>query len=291
VARREAAASYQDLAIIAVDASVFFKDATKIFDMIADSITNGKATFALIEGSWKIRFNPISGRDLAQRMVRMLTADAPPTGRITAGGPEDFSFDEFVDAAGDALGVTVSKQTIPRWLARLVLFVARVGASLGLQKALALDRFLTFLWVVGTDESPKSLMVGEPGGCDSVRDLFKELAASHHWSTKYSAKDVSTIDQTRKGVQAPAVLFVFAVLTLILLFWFGHAVPSRDVMAGLTTLLVLTVVVQVPPQRHVSLIATPKFKKLLLILILFEILCLLVIPWSILIMQKFLERP
>lgn len=170
--------------MIVVDATVFFKDAATIFDIIAKSAEKqGQPSLTLVEGSWNIRCNPISGRDLANRMVSLLTADLPSSGRVTAGGPEELSFAELVDAAGDALGVgSVAHKTIPQWWARIILAGARIGSAFGSHKAMALQRFFSFLWVIGTDESPNSL-VGEPGGHDSVTDFYKDLAAKRHQST------------------------------------------------------------------------------------------------------------
>jgi nucleoside-diphosphate-sugar epimerase len=170
--------------MIVVDSTVFFKDAATIFDIIAKSAEKkGQASLTLVEGSWEVRCNPISGRDLADRMVRLLVEDIPSGGRVTAGGPEELTFAELVDAAGDALGVgAVAHKTIPQWWARIILAGARLGSAFGSHKAMALQRFFSFLLVIGTDESPNSL-VGEPGGHDAVTDFYKDLAAKRGQST------------------------------------------------------------------------------------------------------------
>lgn len=170
--------------VIVVDSTVFFKDSATIFDLIAKSAEKqGQASLTLVEGSWEVRCNPISGPDLADRMVSLLVEDIPFGGRVTAGGPEELTFAELVDAAGDALGVgAVAHKTIPQWWARIILAGAGLGSAFGSHKAMALQRFFSFLWVIGTDGSPNSL-VGEPGGHDAVTDFYKDLAAKRGQST------------------------------------------------------------------------------------------------------------
>ncbi|KAG5186825.1 hypothetical protein JKP88DRAFT_244015 [Tribonema minus] len=107
-------------AIVAVDPSVFFKDAETMFNMIAASRTPnepGEASLTLVSGSWDVRINPISGRDLAARLADCLVNPIPASGRITAGGFETYTFAEFVDLAGKAVGVRVNHRSLPRPLA------------------------------------------------------------------------------------------------------------------------------------------------------------------------------
>ncbi|KAG5180237.1 hypothetical protein JKP88DRAFT_324166 [Tribonema minus] len=178
-------------AIVAVDPSVFFKDAETIFNMIAASRNTskpGEASLTLVSGSWEVRINPISGRDLATRLADCLISPIPASGRITAGGPDTYTFAEFVDLAGQALGVRVHHRSLPRPLARALLLVARLGGALGRRKALAAQRLLSFLWVVGTDRSPGRL-VGTTGGQDRVTELFVRLAAEKRQGAAVSGSD------------------------------------------------------------------------------------------------------
>ena len=135
---REAAAG-GGMTVTAVDASVFFKDAATLFDMIASAADWGARTssLTLVEGAWTVLCNPISGRDLAARLVSVVVSTTPPPPRITAGGPDTLTFAALVDAAGDALGVTVKHATMPRWVARLARATAGAAATVGVARARA----------------------------------------------------------------------------------------------------------------------------------------------------------
>ena len=74
-------------AVTVVDASVFFKDAASIFDMVARPVkAGGVPALTLISGGYGVRCNPISGRDLAARMVACLAAIPPEGGRVREAG-------------------------------------------------------------------------------------------------------------------------------------------------------------------------------------------------------------
>lgn len=183
-------------AVVAIDPSVFFKDARTIFSMISKSVKDGKGgkrrgKLTLVEGSWSVRCNPISARDLAARLADALTDQkgeietAPPPAsssslvrRFRVGGPQVLSFAELADEAGRVLGgagVEVEHASLPRPLARALFALASFFALFGLKKALAAKRFLSFLWVVGTDESPGSLVGDERCGADTLSAFFGEL--------------------------------------------------------------------------------------------------------------------
>ncbi|KAG5186823.1 hypothetical protein JKP88DRAFT_308452 [Tribonema minus] len=165
-------------AIVALDISFFFKDAEKIFNTLAASRDPRKtveASLTLISGAWDVRINPISGRDIATRFADCLIDPIPTSGRATVGGPQTYTFAEFVDLAGAALGISVRHRSLPRPLARALLLVARLGGALGWRKALAAHNMLAFLLVLAMDRSPGSL-VGTPGGQDKVSELFARLA-------------------------------------------------------------------------------------------------------------------
>lgn len=182
-----AAAEANEATRLAVlDASVFFKDAQTIFEMVAKS-TVAKATgtrtqppsLTLIAGGWDVQCNPISGRDLAGALVAAALEGGdggrPPVARRTVGGPEILNFGGLADCAAQALGWEACvRKTMPRWAARLAYGLARTAGAAGSVRALGLARFLSFLWVVCTDESPGGL-VGEVTGGDRVSDLFAEL--------------------------------------------------------------------------------------------------------------------
>ena len=180
-------------AVVAIDPSVFFKDAATIFSMIRKSVTGSKrGKLTLVEGSWEVRSNPISARDLASRLADALvdqreaspSPSAPaslrsPVRRFRVGGPQVVSFAELAEEAGRALGgVAVEKKSIRRPLAQ-TLYLAASLLSLfpGFKRALAAKRFLSFLWVVGTDESPGSLVGDERCGGDTLSAFFEELGA------------------------------------------------------------------------------------------------------------------
>lgn len=180
LARGEAAAGSGESpspALIAVDPSVFFKDAETIFAMISTSAEGGASSLTLVGArAWSVACSPVSGRDLAARLVDALVDPVPPAGRLTVGGPARLTFGELADAAGAALGVRVARRTLPVPVARALLAVARGVGALGVPAARKVARFLAFLIAVGTDESPGGLC-GTPGGADRVEDLFARLAA------------------------------------------------------------------------------------------------------------------
>ena len=202
-------------AVVAIDPSVFFKDAATIFSMINKSLKEGKGgkrkqegRLTLVEGSWAVRCNPVSARDLAARLADALadqrrerpeevtppllpasSASASPVRRFRVGGPQVLSFAELADEAGRALGgeigegggetgiIKVAHASLPRPLARALYSAASFFSLFGLRRALAAKRFLSFLWVVGTDESPGSLVGDERCGGDTLSAFFAELAA------------------------------------------------------------------------------------------------------------------
>ena len=176
IARQAAAGG--GMTITAVDASVFFKDAATLFDMVASAADWEKKTssLTLVDGAWTVLCNPISGRDLAARLVGVVVSTSPPPPRVTAGGPDTLTFAQVVDTAGDSLGVTVKHATMPRWVARLARAAAGAAAAVGVARARGLHRFLTFLWVVATDESPGGLVGDADGARDHVADFFRERA-------------------------------------------------------------------------------------------------------------------
>jgi uncharacterized protein YbjT (DUF2867 family) len=175
-------------AVVAIDPSVFFKDAETIFSMIARSVRGGRARLALVEGAWAVKCNPISARDLARRVADALTdqreatpplSSSSPVRRFRVGGPQVLSFAELAAEAGRALGggVEVARASLPRPLARALLAAASLLSLFGWRRALAAKRLLSFLWVVGTDESPGSLVGDEACGGDALSAFFEELAA------------------------------------------------------------------------------------------------------------------
>lgn len=136
--------------------------------------------------------------------------------RFRVGGPQVLSFAELADEAGKALSendndndegggggggdhvvVEVEHKSIPRFVARALLALASLLSAssrpslspspspsplLGSvgnlrKKALAAKRFLSFLWVVGTDESPGSLVGDERCGSDTLSAFYAELGA------------------------------------------------------------------------------------------------------------------
>lgn len=170
--------------------------------MISKSVRKGKGKgkLALVQGAWEVQSNPISRGDLARRLADALTDQresgsegesgatpapspssppSPPSSirRFRVGGPQVLSFAELAEEAGRALGegVEVSRVSIPRPLARLLLSAASFLSLFGLKRALAAKRFLSFLWVVGTDESPGSLVGDEKCGSDTLRAFFEGL--------------------------------------------------------------------------------------------------------------------
>jgi uncharacterized protein YbjT (DUF2867 family) len=173
---------------VAIDPSVFFKDAETIFSTIARSARGGRARLALVEGAWAVKCNPISARDLARRVAGALTdqreatpplSSSSPVRRFRVGGPQVLSFAELAAEAGRALGggVEVARASLPRPLARALLAAASLLSLFGWRRALAAKRLLSFLWVVGTDESPGSLVGDEACGGDTLSAFFEELAA------------------------------------------------------------------------------------------------------------------
>ena len=182
-------------ALVAIDPSVFFKDAETIFDMIARSVKKKKGKdgkkekgkLTLVEGSWAVSSNPISARGLASRLADALkdqrqspssstsSSSSSLVRRFRVGGPQVVTFAELAEEAGRALGVGVEKGSIPRPVARALLGAASLFSLFGIKKALAAKRFLSFLWVVGTDESPGSLVGEERCGGESLSGFFEEL--------------------------------------------------------------------------------------------------------------------
>lgn len=172
-------------ALTVVDPSVFFKDAASIFGMVARA---SPPSLTLIRGGWAVRCAPISGRDLAAALVEAAGAPvapataASPVTRFSVGGPQALTFGELADAAAAALtgvpGTACQRVTLPRWAAWAAWKAAAgVGAATGSKRALGLARFLSFLWVVCTDDSPDGLVGEVRVGADRVEDLFAALAA------------------------------------------------------------------------------------------------------------------
>jgi nucleoside-diphosphate-sugar epimerase len=175
-----------------LDASVFWKDAQTIFDMIARSTLDaqtGRRTrppaLTLIAGGWDVRCNPISGRDLAGALVAAALDAAPPPAaaggsgggvhRRTVGGPEVLDFGGLADSAARALGwEACRRRSLPRPVARVVWGLARAAGHASV-RALGLARFMSFLWVVCTDASPGGLVGEVAPGSDRVSDFFAEL--------------------------------------------------------------------------------------------------------------------
>ena len=182
-AAAEARAAGCPTALTILDPSVYFKDAAAIFRMVARS---QPPSLTLIKGGWGVLCNPISGRDLAGALVAVALSPLAARGggveRFSVGGPEVLTFGELADKAAVALAggdpaAACRRVTLPRWVARTVWRLAAAAGAAGSKRALGLARFLSFLWVVCTDESPRGLVGELREGQDRVAELFEELAA------------------------------------------------------------------------------------------------------------------
>lgn len=112
-------------------------------------------------GDGHVQINPISGKDLAEFIVKALN-QGQARQELSVGGPEVLSLNDIANCAAQALGQDIKISYLPDWVRRGSIFAVRHFTP---QKFYGpIEFFLTFM-----GESH----LGEPVGGDRLEDLYR----------------------------------------------------------------------------------------------------------------------
>lgn len=112
-------------------------------------------------GDGHVQINPISGKDLAEFIVKALN-QGQARQELSVGGPEVLSLNDIANCAAQALGQDIKISYLPDWVRRGSIFAARHFTP---QKFYGpIEFFLTFM-----GESH----LGEPVGGDRLEDFYR----------------------------------------------------------------------------------------------------------------------
>ncbi|NBL76179.1 NAD(P)H-binding protein [Proteus sp. G2665] len=132
------------------------------FSDMGDFLHMATSNRVYLFGSGEQQINPISGKDLAQFIIKMIGHN---TKEISVGGPDILSLNQIAELAGVALNKKIKIIHLPDALRKMTIFILRHVTS---QKFYGpFEFFLTFM---GTSH------IGEVYGDDHLSDYYLDLA-------------------------------------------------------------------------------------------------------------------
>ncbi|QPB79678.1 SDR family oxidoreductase [Proteus sp. GOKU] len=132
------------------------------FSDMGDFLQMASAGKVYLFGSGEQKINPISGKDLAQFVIKMIGRN---TKEISVGGPDVLSLNQIAELAGVALNKKVKIIHLPDFLRKMTIFILRHFTS---QKFYGpFEFFLTFM---GNSH------IGESYGDEHLSDYYLDLA-------------------------------------------------------------------------------------------------------------------
>ncbi|MEQ5393000.1 SDR family oxidoreductase [Proteus sp. fly-1013] len=132
------------------------------FSDMGDFLQMASAGKVYLFGSGEQKINPISGKDLAQFVIKMIGRN---TKEISVGGPDILSLNQIAALAGVALNKKVKIIHLPDFLRKMTIFILRHFTS---QKFYGpFEFFLTFM---GNSH------IGESYGDEHLSDYYLDLA-------------------------------------------------------------------------------------------------------------------